>query len=170
MPLTVQDPQAVPIDTIAELRALLAATHRPLTIDELTHVASRLRLDPQDWRQHLAFSEEHFCFQTIYESPHFEINVIGWRTGQFSSAHDHRGTACCVLVLAGVLTNIDYRLNGPYSLQETGRFHLQPGELLPRTDLDIHRCGNEQADGSDLVTLHLYSPPLRPLTEREHSP
>jgi len=155
------------IATIAELRAVLETIRQPLTVVQLVSLTSRLQLSPSQWRKHLTFDPDRFSFRTICDSPHFEINVIGWRSGHFSSVHDHPGTACCVLVLDGVLTNIDYRLDSAKELNETSRIHLRLGEILARSDREIHCCGNEQPCGTDLATLHLYSPPLRPLAERQ---
>ncbi|WP_417389338.1 cysteine dioxygenase [Gimesia sp.] len=156
------------IDTIEALRSALTKIERSLTVYELPEFASRLQLLASQWREYLTFDPHQFSYRTIYESPKFEINIISWRIGQFSSIHDHRGTACCVLVLDGVLTNIDYQLDAANELRETSRFDLRPGEMLSRNDWEIHRCGNGQPSGVDLATLHLYSPPLRPLEERQH--
>lgn len=155
------------ITTIDELYAILETIRQPLTVVQLAELTSRLQLPPGQWREHLTFEPDQFSFRTIYGSPHFEINVIGWRSGQFSSVHNHRGTACCVLVLDGVLTSIDYRLVSAKELNETSRVDLRPGEILSCNDREIHCCGNEQPCGTDLATLHLYSSPLRPLAERQ---
>jgi cysteine dioxygenase len=156
------------IITIEDLRSVLGTIERPLTIEHLPELVSRLNLSGDQWREYLTFDPHQFSIRTIYESPCFEVNIIGWLSGQFSSIHDHRGTACCVMVLDGVLTNIDYRLDAVNELEETSRGDLWPGEMLCRSDRAIHRCGNGQPRGIDLATLHLYSPPLRPLAERQY--
>lgn len=160
--------RTIAVATIDELRAVLQTSDRPWTAPELVTFTSRLRIPRKQWRGCVAFNAHRFCYQTLYASPQFEVNLIGWRSGQHSSVHDHRGTACCVLVLDGILTNRDYSMGSGSTLNETGRFDLKPGEILSRTGWEIHRCGNEQTHGVDLVTLHLYSPPLRPLSERQY--
>ena len=157
-----------PIKTLPALLSILQTFDRPLASDELNDLVARIELPRSAWEDDVRFQPDEFCFHTLYDSPHFELNLIGWRCGQVSCAHDHRGSACCVRVLAGVLTNRDYQLSPAGQLLETGRRDLHPGELLARQDHGIHRCGNEQADGRDLVTLHLYSPPLRPREERRY--
>ena len=42
----------------------------------------------------------------------------------------------------------------------TGSRTLGEGEMYTSQDSDIHQISNLQADGADLITLHLYSPPL----------
>lgn len=162
---------ASPVVTIAELRSALDAYHtyhRPLSARELLEFTSRLQLPPQQWRKYVAFHPRRFCSQTIYRSRYFEINIIGWRSGQHSSVHDHRGAACCVLVLEGVLRNRDYCIVQGHELKEVSRVELGPGEILLRSGREIHRCGNEQTYGVGLATLHVYSPPLWPLSERQY--
>lgn len=155
------------VTTIDELCSALETFQRPLTAPELLEFTSRLQLPPDHWQEHLRFNPYRYCFQTIYDSPHFEINLIGWRSGQYSFVHDHRSTACCVLILDGTLTNRDYCTVAGSTVSETARLELGPGEILSRSGWEIHRCGNEQPCGVDLATLHLYSPPLRPLSERQ---
>jgi cysteine dioxygenase len=37
---------------------------------------------------------------------------------------------------------------------------LTEGFICATEDLDIHQISNDQPEGSDLITLHIYSPPL----------
>jgi len=73
------------ISTIDALRSVLTKIEHPLTVQELPELASRLQLPARQWRDHLTFDPHQFSCRTIYDSPHFEINIIGWRSGQFSS-------------------------------------------------------------------------------------
>jgi cysteine dioxygenase len=155
------------ITTVDELCSILQTFSEPLTPGKLLELTSLIKLAPDQWHPYLTFDPQQFSFRTVYDSPIFEINIIGWRSGQFSSAHDHRMTACCVRVLEGVLTNIDYRVDSHNKLEEIGRENLSAGEILARSGWEIHRCGNASSSGTDLATLHLYSPPLRPLSERK---
>lgn len=36
-----------------------------------------------------------------------------------------------------------------------------PGYVCSAEDADIHQVANMQAAGTDLVTLHIYSPPIK---------
>ncbi|MCG6158023.1 cysteine dioxygenase [Rubinisphaera margarita] len=154
--------------TLNDLTHRLRSCDRPLSIDELREFVRGIILPPQEWKALLRFDPEEFCYQTLFESAWFELNLIGWKPGQFSSIHDHRGTACCVLVLDGTLTNRDFQRDATGNLTELSSFELQPGDLLCRENQQIHSCGNEASSLSDLATLHLYSPPLAPLTQRRH--
>ncbi|MFG0334675.1 MAG: cysteine dioxygenase [Maioricimonas sp. JB049] len=156
------------IHSVPDLQRVLDEFQRSLDELELRQLAGRIRLGREQWEPYVGFLSERFCYRTIYSSFWFEVNVIGWRSGQQSSVHDHRGTACCVLVLDGVLTNTDYAPGPDGRLCETEHVCLHPGELLCRSDRAIHRCGHGGTSGDDLATLHFYSPPLLPLEQRRH--
>ncbi|EDL59363.1 cysteine dioxygenase [Gimesia maris] len=156
------------IATVDELRSVLKTFSEPLKPWALLELVSQIQLTPSEWHKYLSFDPHRFCFRTIYGSANFEINIIGWRRGQFSSVHDHRGTSCCVRVLEGVLTNVDYHVGVSQELKQIRRVDLQAGEILSRNEWEIHRCGHEQSFRGDLATLHVYSPPLRPLSERQY--
>jgi len=42
----------------------------------------------------------------------------------------------------------------------TGSRQLSAGDSCASQDSDVHQMSNLEADGHDLVTLHIYSPPL----------
>ncbi len=155
-----------PITKIEHLRLSLSNYDRALPLQELRKFASQLTLSPSEWQCHVTYHELHFCYKTLFQSAYFEVNLIGWRPGQISSIHHHIGSACCVLVLDGLLTNRDYRVASEIHLIETAKTDLTCGEVLTRFGTQVHSCGNEQKN-VDLTTLHLYSPPLRPLAERK---
>jgi cysteine dioxygenase len=153
--------------TIDRLCVALGPLRQPLTAKQLLALTSQLRASCLNWGTHLTFSPHRFSVVTVFKSPWLEINLIGWQSGQFSSVHNHRGSRCCVLVLDGILTNIDYRIDPIQGLKEIARLDMRSGNILCRNDCEVHCCGNQRPQGCDLATLHLYSPPLRPLTERQ---
>jgi hypothetical protein len=44
---------------------------------------------------------------------------------------------------------------------------MKPGYVCAAEDADIHQVANMQAAGSDLITLHIYSPPIRKMNTYE---
>lgn len=161
--------QPCAIMEVDDLLSALKTFQQPLSLPELVEITSRIQLSRGEWQERVSFNSQQFCFQTFYESPYFEVNLIGWRSGQTSSIHDHCDSACCVLVLEGVLTNRDFHVGFGNTLKENARIDFASGEILARSGREIHCCGNEQSNEARLVTLHLYSPPLRPLCERKYS-
>jgi cysteine dioxygenase len=86
--------------------------------------------------------------------------VLCWRSGQRSPIHDHRGSACAVRVIRGAATETIFEMTEEGRVFETRTRQLAEGFMCATEDLDIHRIANDQPAGSDLITLHIYSPPL----------
>jgi cysteine dioxygenase len=65
-----------------------------------------------------------------------------------------------VRIIRGMLTNTDFdRVSAGY-IKATGSHELSCGSICALQDDDIHQVANLQPPGCDLVTLHIYSPPL----------
>lgn len=151
---------------LAKLIQKLKSWQRPLSCRELKSVVANYPLRRADLAEFVAFQDEDYCHQAIAEEPFFSIGCIGWRPGQASSTHDHRGSACCVQVVEGVLTNTDYVEDSLDGLRCSRIVQLAPGNLLTRYDRQVHRVSNDGPLGQDAISLHIYSPPLRPIQER----
>lgn len=159
----------VGIDSLARLKSTLESIPSPESETALRELVERLHVPRTQWQKWVRFDPEQFCVQPIHESDQFEVNCIGWKSGQRSSIHDHGRSSCCVLVLDGVLTNVDFERRPSGALQCIGTSVFHPGEILTRRGNQIHQCGNDQPRGRNLVTLHVYSPPLAPLEERQQA-
>ena len=114
----------------------------------------------QDVASYLTFRPERYVRNRLHDGPAYQALVLCWRNGQRSPIHNHRGSHCGVKVLRGVATETTFTRapNGlvlPVSSRE-----LPPGHTCASADEDIHQVSNLQAGGADLVTLHIYSPPL----------
>ncbi|UTH74394.1 cysteine dioxygenase family protein [Chromobacterium sp. IIBBL 290-4] len=120
-----------------------------------------LRIAPEILAPFRRFGEESYRRNRIYLDEHCEMLLLCWRAGQASPAHNHRGSLCGLRVMEGVATETAfYPLSAGLALARETR-ELAAGSLLVNADQDIHRIANLQASGADLVTLHLYAPPLR---------
>lgn len=133
---------------------------RPLSLCELVRSAARIELTRWDLHRFVRFADKAYQDQPIHACDHFEIRCLCWQSGQRSSIHDHRGSRCCVRVVEGVLTNRDFERRSDGRLHLVRRCEVPAGDLLARQDKEIHQVANEQPPGHNLVTLHVYSPPL----------
>ena len=135
-----------------------AAEQLPLRVimDWLT----RSNLTVEDLASYTVFSPERYVRNRLHDGPAYQALVLCWRNGQRSPIHNHRGSHCGVKVLWGVATETLFERapNGlvyPISSRELPR-----GHLCASADDDVHQVSNLQAGGADLITLHIYSPPL----------
>ncbi len=107
------------------------------------------------------FNNEAYQRNLIRETRFYELVCLCWRSGQRTPIHDHAGSSCAFRVIAGVATETRF-LRSPSGLVYPGSTaHRQPGYICASREDDIHQVANTQTAGRDLVTLHIYSPPLR---------
>jgi cysteine dioxygenase len=155
-----QEPIRTVIRVPASLQQLverLAEYGRPLTWEELLPAIASLPLDALDPLAILERLRRRREWM-IHWNEHFELRCLRWRRGEFSSVHHHRSSRCCVRVLLGVLTNLDF-IAEEGKLRVVGRSDIRTGEILMKEGTQTHQVSNQQVEG-DTVTLHIYSPPL----------
>jgi cysteine dioxygenase len=119
---------------------------QPLTLDDLS--------------SYLVFRPDRYVRNRVHDGPAFQALLLCWRNGQRSPIHNHLGSHCGVKVLRGVATETVFE-RAPNGLVVPARSRdLAPGHTCASADADVHQVSNLQAGGADLVTLHVYSPPL----------
>jgi cysteine dioxygenase len=121
---------------------------------------SKFEIDLDDLSQFVHFAEIGYKRNLVRAAPNYHAWLLCWKNGQRSPIHDHSGSACVVRVLRGTLTEtlFDVAPNGHIKAAFSRDF--AEGSLLGSEDTDIHQVSNLQAGDADLVTLHIYSPPL----------
>ena len=111
--------------------------------------------------QHYAlFSDKRYQRNLMQEGPSYQALVLCWRAGQRSPIHDHAGSSCGVRVIEGTAVETLFERTEAGHVYATGSRELTPGHCCVSADSDIHQLSNLQSDGRDLVTMHIYSPPL----------
>lgn len=106
------------------------------------------------------FHPDHYLRNLLHDGPSYHALVLCWRNGQRSPIHDHRGSGCAVKVLSGEAIETRYERAPNGMAYPVSSRVLTAGSACYSEDADIHQVSNLQAQGADLVTLHLYSPPL----------
>jgi len=105
------------------------------------------------------FDQVSYARNRIAKSSWYDLLVICWRRGQSSPIHDHIGSACGVRVVDGIATETIYEETTPGFVKPIDTHCLGKDEVIVTSDRDIHLITNEQKE-EDLITLHLYTPPL----------
>ena len=109
----------------------------------------------------LRFSDRGYRRNPLRAGVWYQAWVLCWRSGQRSPVHDHTGSACAVRVLRGTLTETVFGLAPNGQARAAYSRDWPAGSVLASEDADMHQVSNLQPEGDDLVTLHVYSPPLR---------
>jgi cysteine dioxygenase len=128
---------------------------------ELTAKVSELDIDYADIAEAVRFSEQHYMRNLLRAGTWYYALVLCWRNGQRSPIHDHAGSACCVRVLRGTLTETLFTFAASGDVKAQGSSDYPPGSVLASEDDYVHQVSNLQDGAKDLVTLHVYCPPLQ---------
>jgi len=120
----------------------------------------RLRLNSAEIRPFIQFSLERYRRNLMRAGPAYHALVLCWRSGQRSPIHDHRDSACGVRVISGEATETIFEMTEEGHVFPARTRKLTEGFICATEDLDIHQLSNLQPNQADLITLHVYSPPL----------
>ncbi len=107
------------------------------------------------------FGHKGYKRNTIASSPWFELLALCWRSGDFTPIHDHQGVSCAFKVVAGQGTEIRFETTPSGLVCPVQSVRMEPGYICAADDADIHQVANMQGPGQDLITLHIYSPPIK---------
>ena len=145
---------------LASLIAYLDGLEERVFLPDLVARLTRIDVSVDDLREHVRFSYSQYTRNLVSSGPWYNLLVLCWRNGQRSPIHDHMGSSCGVRILQGdaAETVFDLAPNGHVWAVGT-RFHRE-GSVMGSQDTDMHQVSNLQGDDADLVTLHVYSPPL----------
>ena len=140
-----------------------------LTHEDLLDRVTRLRLSNELIASRTRFATTDYARNLVCRTPEFELLVLCWRPGQHSTIHDHGGSLNAIKVYSGQLTSRLYepadgtppQAVGP--ARQIGERVTRPGDELAGIDRQgIHQLAN--ASDADLITIHVYAPPLMHLT------
>lgn len=108
----------------------------------------------------ITFSARAYTRNLVREGAWYHLLVLCWKNGQRSPIHDHAGSACGVRVLRGTATETTFVPAANGHIMAVASRELPAGTVCATQDSDIHQLSNLQPGEADLVTLHVYSPPL----------
>jgi cysteine dioxygenase len=147
-------------DSLEHLFADLDRRDGPLPLPVILGWLDESLLTAGQLSHYLVFHRDRYVRNLVHAGPAYQALVLCWRNGQRSPIHNHRGSSCGVKVLRGVATETVFtRAPNGMVVAERSR-DLPPGHTCASADDDIHQVSNLQSGGADLVTLHVYSPPL----------
>lgn len=134
-----------------ESRASVAKLRELLTGSDVTY---------EDVAPFAEFSEMGYTRKLICEGPWYHMLVLSWRSGQRSPIHNHAESTCGLKILKGIATETIFEETPSSQIKPITSIDLAEGLVCASQDADTHQVSNVQAPGQDLVTLHIYSPPL----------
>jgi cysteine dioxygenase len=127
---------------------------------ELAALLARLEFAESDLAPFIHFSDRQYQRNLVKAGSSYHVWVLCWKAGQRSPIHDHGNSVCGVRVLRGTATVTHFARTTSGHIKAIGSEEAPPGSVLGTVDSDLHQVSNLQDGGADLVTLHVYTPPL----------
>jgi predicted metal-dependent enzyme (double-stranded beta helix superfamily) len=120
-------------------------------------LCERITREAEKYLDRVRFHPMQYIRHPVLLWDDWEVMIIGWKSGQVTPIHDHRGVMGGMAVLSGALA--EERFATP-----EGRPRLADDRVRPEGDLSdigptvLHRLKPTSARA---VSLHVYRPPLR---------
>jgi cysteine dioxygenase len=143
-----------------DLADKLKSLTEPPSLAELYELVERTTIADDEVQPYLGFKEGNYSRHRVMKNEFVEMLVLCWKPGQRTPIHDHSGSHGAVFVQQGIMweTIFDYKVEA--GLNYRSHRELRTGGLTGSEIPDIHQLGNPDVSGRDLVTIHIYSPPL----------
>ena len=147
---------------LALVERLKLMGHAP-AFEDLNALLGNVEVTAEELRPYVSFKEGTYARHRVHLGEHAELLVLCWRPGQRTPIHDHAGSYGAVRVLRGVMWETIFEMEEGEGLVYQSSREWTPGHVTGADVPDIHQLGNPDVSGQDLVTLHLYAPPLTSL-------
>ncbi len=145
------------------LPALIRTLESQKAVPELSEIFEWLRnveISEAELAPYIGFKEANYWRHRVFRNEFIEMLVLCWRPGHRTPIHDHNGSHGGVKVQEGLLSETIFLYNETKGLEfESGR-ELTAGSVTGSEIPDIHQLGNPELSEQDLVTIHIYAPPL----------
>ena len=93
----------------------------------------------------------------VYKGGHFEIMVMSWRPGDFSTIHDHGYTQWGAVQVFGPAEHATFRLDNN-KISTLARWRMKTGDAVGVHHDLLHQMGNPTSD-TFFLSLHVYGEP-----------
>lgn len=159
---------AIP-QSLSKLVRFLNNLESRVPIEGLQQHLLELEVTLEDLRPFMHFGEHCYQRNLICQSQWYELLCICWRNGQQSVIHDHAHSTCGLRIISGAAVETIFQRGSDGLVTPQRESHYVEGQVCCAQDADIHQVCNVQPDDADLVTLHIYSPPLQDMCTYERA-
>lgn len=130
-------------------------------VEELKAQMESVDISSEDMGSFVCYNERGYRRNMVFESDEVELLCLCWKSGQRSPIHDHAHSVCGVKIIEGVGTETVYERTPSGYIKPVRSLDYPCGFVMASQDADTHQVANLQDLSNNLVTLHIYSPPLR---------
>jgi len=130
------------------------------TIEDLQSKILALDITADEVWEYARFGDDRYLRNLMCAGDYYHALILCWRSGQRSPIHNHAHSTCGLRVLQGIATETAFESTPCGQVKAVSSFDRHAGQVSVSQDADIHQVSNLQSPGQDLITLHIYSPPL----------
>jgi len=127
---------------------------------EVYELIERTTIGADEVLPYLGFKAGNYSRHRVMKNEFVEMLVLCWKPGQRTPIHDHNGSHGAVFVHEGILWETTFEYDAETGLNYQSHRELRDTGLTGSEIPDIHQLGNPDVSGRDLVTIHIYAPPL----------
>jgi cysteine dioxygenase len=146
--------------TFQALGEALKSTTAVPSLSDVYALVERTDIAREEVAPYLGFKAGNYSRHRVMKNEFVEMLVLCWKPGQRTPIHDHNGSHGAVFVHKGILWETTFEYDTEKGLTYRSHRELLAGGLTGSEIPDIHQLGNPDVSGSDLVTIHIYAPPL----------
>lgn len=128
--------------------------YSPTAIRNLLRDADITVEDLMPWADFDHPLEDSYGRKMIYDGGFFEIMVMSWNPGDFSSIHDHGYTQWGAVKIFGPAEHAIFLVHGN-TIKTISRDNVSPGDTLGVGHELVHQMGNPTSD-QRFLSLHIY--------------
>ncbi len=149
--------------SFSSLLKRLCGLERAPSLEELNEWLTTVSVTEEDLRPHRGFKTGTYARHRVVRNQFVELLVLCWRPGQRTPIHDHNGSYGAVRVCDGIMWETIFDRDESQTLFYKSGREWKSGDVTGADVPDIHQLGNPEVSGQNLITLHLYAPPLNVL-------
>ncbi len=150
-------------DSTFNLAALVATLESLDNFPELSRIyqwLEKAEILDDELGPYSQFKEGNYFRHRVCRNKFVEMLVLCWQPGQRTPIHDHNGSHGGVKVCKGTLWETTFNFDNVTGLSYKSARDYSAGLVTGSDVPDIHQLGNPDVSEQNLITLHVYSPPL----------
>lgn len=132
----------------------------PPSLEQISSWLASVEVVARDLQPYIGFKEGNYWRHRVCRNEAVEMLVICWRPGQKTPIHDHNGSHGVVRVQEGLMYETIFAFDSEKGLSCESSRDCPVGTITGADVPDIHQLGNPEHSGQDLITIHVYAPPL----------
>ncbi len=146
--------------SLPSLVAALEAVNSAPSLEQIFAWLEKAEISTEELQPYSGFKEGNYWRHRVCRNQFVEMLVLCWRPGQRTPIHDHNGSHGGVKVCQGMLWETTFSYDPIAGLAYKSARELPLGSVTGSDVPDIHQLGNPDVSGQDLITIHVYAPPL----------